>query len=187
MVCLIARHRSGGIDANSVDFKLTTAEGASLGWQPAYSSGVRTPVDEAWYIEYAIPQTIGDPTGSYTLTGRVRDTVGNSAEYSTTITVALPESDMSVNAADSQAQVYTQTIAISGEVTSTQGINTVEVAFVSIAQINALSGTVAILNLDEPAGSVWFNDNSQSGNHAYCDTCPTLRSAGIIYNSAAFR
>ncbi len=189
---------ASGVKGRFVDFKITDADGNSFGWQTAFTGVETTGQDIYSYVEYVLPRGMGDPTGTYTLTARLVDGVGNSAEYEHTLSLALPKFDVSANGDDvptgnSRSQpvtfkVFTDTnVTITGVVTSTRTINGVEATFVPIDQLAVLSGTVVALDLSNPDNDAWVDDTSDNGNDAFCiTTCPYTSEAQMAASSGTF-
>ncbi len=109
-------------------------------------------------------------------------------------------------AARSAARSADAAMSLSGVISNSMGIGTVEGTFLSITQTSALSGTAMILNLDEPNGEVWFEDATLNQNAAYCvpsvitpggpfvtgrsaqaeATCPSSAALGRVNNGVYF-
>jgi len=158
----------------------------SGGWQSAGLQGAN------WVIDYALPAGIPDPTGTYTVTMRAADATGN-ATPDTVLTGALqvdsaaPVASLSVH--DSTTAIFTQTATLTGLLSDTSGLSGLDVAFVPIKQVVALSGTVLLLPFDERPGAVWFEDRMTQRSHAACATapsCPIAGTAGRIDGAAQF-
>jgi hypothetical protein len=164
-----------GVNRELIEIQLEAEDGTILPWQRARGAA------DPWHIDYVIPLGIGDPTGRYTMTVQLVDTVGNAAEFVEPISVHLPKVSAEVGYDDAQIDVITQTLSIDGLISSTVGIASVDAAFVPIEQIAVLSRTTMILNLDEPSNAVWFEDSSPMSNNGVCtDDCPVANTTGAI-------
>ncbi len=144
------------------------------GWQAAGISGTD------WTIDYALPAGVAEPTGTYTVTMRATDAAGNATPET------LLASDLRIDASgplatlstrNSTTGVFTQTATITGLVSDTAGLAGLDVAFVPLQQVLALSGTVLLLPFDERAGTAWFADRSTQHSYAACATAPACPSA----------
>jgi Ca2+-binding RTX toxin-like protein len=146
----------------------------SGGWKPATVEG------SGWAIDYALPAGLPDPTGSYTVTVRAVDAAGNQAPGtvvgSVSVDTAAPAASLSRR--DATTAVFTQTATLTGLVTDTAGLGGLDVAFVPIKQVVALSGTVLLLPLDERPGAAWFADRSTQRADAACAAPPACPIAG---------
>jgi Ca2+-binding RTX toxin-like protein len=177
---------ASGVISATVLLQSHDANAPSGGWQPASLQS------SDWAIDYALPAGIPDPSGTYTVTMRAADAAGN-ATPDTVLTRALQlDSDAPIGALsvhDSTTAVFTQTATLTGLVTDTNGLSGLDVTFVPIKQVVALSGTVLLLPFDERPGAVWFDDRTTQRSHAACASapnCPTAGAAGRIDGAAQF-
>jgi len=177
---------ASGVVSATVLLQSHDANTPSGGWQPASLQGA------SWTIDYALPAGIPDPSGTYTVTMRAADAAGN-ATPDTVLTGALQVDSAApiatLSTGDSITAIFTQTATLSGLVTDTNGLGGLDVAFVPIKQVVALSGTVLLLPFDERPGAVWFEDRTTERSHAACanpSSCPTAGVTGRIDGAAQF-
>lgn len=123
-------------------------------WQPATLNGSN------WTVDYLFPPDLADPTGTYTVTVRAVDNVGNrTADDAGSGTLHLDGTGpvATLSPADATRQVITETVTIGGLITDTAsiaGLDTLEIAFTPVEQIAALPGDItsdeaeALLNRD---------------------------------------
>jgi hypothetical protein len=107
------------------------------GWQPVSLQG------SAWSLAYALPAGLPDPTGSYTLTVRATDNVGNRATTAPAILrldSAGPTAALDLSA--TRIPAITKPLALTGTVSDTTGVARLEVAFVTVEQVAAQPGTI---------------------------------------------
>jgi len=187
-----------GVDPASVEVLVTRRnerEVASDRWQRATVNG------NIWMVDYLLPKGIGKATGVYDINLRAADLAGNRVEpalaaaarksgVSATVALELDSDgpDALLAPALAAQTLLTGTGALSGVVSDTTGIAAMQAAFVPIDQIAVLSGTVALLTLDEAAGAVWYTDRTHQQNDAFCagSPCPTAGVAGRIDGAVAF-
>ncbi|MBI1296143.1 hypothetical protein GC175_14410 [bacterium] len=163
-----------GVDPAGLRLFINAEDGTPLIEQPVTLSGVN------WTTTVELPSAIGDPSGVYSMTVRAVDNVGNSADFVTSLRLDVSTAEVAIDAdsavtdyitgaaARSAARSTAAAMSLSGVISNSMGIGAVEGAFLSITQTTALSGTVMILNLDEPNGEVWFEDATLNQNAAYC-------------------
>jgi len=176
-----------GIDPASLRLIVQNQDGSTLTEQPASFSGVN------WSGDVIFPSATGDPSGVYTVTLQFADNVGNRGQVrgglhvnvASAVAEIAPASQVvdfiTGSTAARSARMTDQSVTFRGQVTSTLGIAKVEAAFIPIQAATVLSDSVLILNLDEPAGEVWFEDATLSRLAAGCDEfrdCPTAGETG---------
>ncbi|MFN8440638.1 MAG: LamG-like jellyroll fold domain-containing protein [Caldilineaceae bacterium] len=126
------------LQAGSLLVQLTQASGVGV----AQTQQAATLTGNNWSINYLLDPSLFDPTGAYTVTAQVDDSVGNR-------TVAAPQVvrlDASgpvaaLSTVDLARTVITQTLTIAGvisDINSTVGLDKLEIAFTPIEQIAAL-------------------------------------------------
>ena len=166
-----------GSGVASVEVLLQGGQGQSgNGWQPASLNPGGT-----WSLDYPLSaHTL--PNGVYTATLRASDAAGNTtaeADYVTKVmTVDGQPPALSLEDLDASTSLITQTLTLTGLVTDTIAIATVQVNFTPAEQIDALAGTVLHLPFDETQDTQYFEDQSGSGHPATCTTCPATNQAG---------
>ncbi|MFN8446941.1 MAG: LamG-like jellyroll fold domain-containing protein [Caldilineaceae bacterium] len=145
---------AGGVKTDAVQLLLQGQEGAQgNGWQPA-------PINGGWRGDYLFAPGLLDPTGTYTVSLRAIDSAGNRTEVENAGTVRVdafgPVAQLS--AQDAARSVISNTITISGLVTDTgpAGVDLVQVAFVSVEQIAAISNTVNSTQADALLNRTWL-------------------------------
>ncbi len=183
-----------GSGVNHAEVLLQTAGGATLGWQEASftpdAQAAGTAGEFTWSLTYEIPDAVGDPTGSYTVTMRAADTVGNQSEKTAGVVhLVMPNTEGTIRSQDAAVETITTARLLSGVITSTTGLGAVEAALVPIDQIVVMSDTVMLLPLDEPAGAVWFEDVTTQKNSAHCGIspdCPIAGHAGQVDGAVQF-
>ena len=183
----IGSRTGSGVATGSVEVLLAATSGrtAGNGWQQATQNG------NTWSLVYALPEGVADPTGTYAVSVRAADTIGNRtgepALGQLRLDAAGPSAALSLT--DTQRQIITNALQFSGTVSDTTGIASVEAAFVPLNQVAAEAEAVLRLTMDEPAGSIWFNDATTHGNAARCldsASCPTAGEAGRIDGALRF-
>jgi hypothetical protein len=131
-----ATDSGSGVKPNSVLVDLQAVSGIRQTQQAATLSG------NTWSLTYLLDASYSDPTGSYTVTVRAEDNIGNRAAPATTV-VRLDAMGPTarLNAVDASRPVITQTLTIGGVVSDTNsiaGIDKLEIAFTPVDQIAAL-------------------------------------------------
>ena len=175
-----------------VEVLLQSADGATLGWQEAKRTSLAQNAPSAepnWSLDYQVPDAVGDPTGSYTVTIRTADRVGNASERVIgVVRLITPDMTATIRSQDADLDPITDARPLAGALTSVTGIGSVEAAFVPIDQILIFSDTVLSLPLDEPAGSVWFSDASAGHHDASCtyEPCPAAGQPGRVDGAVQF-
>ncbi|MCP4164656.1 MAG: LamG domain-containing protein [Chloroflexi bacterium] len=175
-----------------VEVQLESEEGVSLGWQYAYyipTALQAQSVDSFWAMHYEVPSGIGDPTGSYSVTIRTSDYVGNmNEEMVGVVHLVTPDMEATLAEAYTDLDPITEAQPLSGSLHSRTGIGMAEAAFVPIDQILVFSDTVLSLPFDEPAGYIWFDDATVGDHDARCldDFCPTAGQPGKIDRAVQF-
>ncbi len=139
-----------------------------------------------WQADY--PLLEADATGTYELSVKSTDQMGNSTELITLITLAVDTSPPEASLNDITAQTgvtgtITTTIQISGQITETgeimAGIEDLRLGIIPAA-MESLSNTVGIFHLDEPAGATQFANTAGVGRAVCEDTaCPLAGEPGI--------
>jgi len=123
--------------AGSVVVQLTQQSGVGVAQSQQIASG-------EWDINYLLDASLYDPTGSYTITVRAEDNVGNPSNIATGV-VRLDANGpvANLNPIDTARELITQTLTIGGVVSDTNsiaGIDRLEIAFTPIEQVAALPG-----------------------------------------------
>ncbi|MCO6453542.1 MAG: hypothetical protein J5I90_22360 [Caldilineales bacterium] len=197
---VIADVRDPNIDAavpgsgeSMVEVLLQGSDGVLFGWQEAVrqagaqdAAGVQ---QSAWSLYYELPPAIGDPTGSYTVTVRAADAVGNvSEEEIGVIHLLIPDIDADIRPEDADLDPITESRPLAGAITSVTGIASAEAVLTPIDQILTISDTVLHLSLDEPAGSEYFDDATVNNHDAGCISgyCPFPGQPGPIDGAVQF-
>lgn len=132
---------------------------------------------------------MGNPTGSYTVTIRSADRVGNASEKVVGVLRLLtPDMAETIRSEDAALDPITEARPLAGALTSVTGIGRVEAALVPIDQILVFSDTMLALPLDEPAGSVWFSDATAGHHDASCtaEPCPAAGQPGRVDGALQF-
>ncbi|MFZ0548223.1 MAG: LamG domain-containing protein, partial [Candidatus Promineifilaceae bacterium] len=158
----------------SVEVLLEGEEGQfGYGWQKAALNG------STWTLDYLLPAN-ADPNGIYSVQLRATDAVGNvspqssSAEFSADFTPPI----ISLDSLDATTTVISQPLTLSGQVTDTNDVESVEINFTPAEQIAALEGAVLHLPFDETENTQFFADQSGSNHPATCTTCPNANQPG---------
>lgn len=125
------------------------------GWQTATRNG------NNWSIDYAFPSALVDPTGSYTVSVRAADNVGNqSADNAATGLLHLDTTGPAVafSTLDAARLLITDTVTISGLITDTgrAGIDKLEMAFVPVEKIAALPANATPAQADAQLARTWL-------------------------------
>ena len=136
---VIGAQLGSGVAAGSVEVRLQgSADNAQgNGWQTAtLSSGV-------WMISYTLPAGLIDPTGTYTVSVRAADNIGNHTSDAAATGLLYLDGigpTAALSDVDSARVVISNTLALSGIVTDTgsAGINALDVAFISVDDVLAL-------------------------------------------------
>ncbi|MCL4863014.1 MAG: hypothetical protein KJZ93_26625, partial [Caldilineaceae bacterium] len=154
---------ASGLGANAVEVLLQgQADAPGNGWQTATLSG------NSWTLDYLFAEGLPDPTGTYTVSVRAVDNVGNrTPDNAATGTLRLDMSGPAavLSVADAQRRVITNTLTLSGIVTDTgpigrpAGVDKVELAFVSVEQIAALSNDITAEQADAQLNRTWLPVN----------------------------
>jgi len=160
---------------------------AGNGWQKASVHSDRT----AWSLDYLLPaygdagQSMVDPSGAYTATLRATDAVNNTtaaADYvKAVMTVEATAPEISLTSPDAATDLISTTLTLSGLVTETNQIASVEINFTPAEQIGALYGTVLHLPFDENQNTEYWADQSGSNHPAVCTSrlnCPGVNETG---------
>ncbi|RIK42794.1 MAG: hypothetical protein DCC55_07765 [Chloroflexi bacterium] len=159
----IIDHHSG-MPADGVEVRLVGQDNAAgNGWQAA------TINDRDWSINYRFAEGLADPTGTYTVSVRATDNVGNrTADNGVTGILRLDANPPTValSATDAQRTVITgwaqgatsEALTLSGVITDTgaAGIDKVEVAFVPYTQIAALPANLNDDQADAQLNRTWL-------------------------------
>lgn len=147
---------ASNLPANAVEVMLQ-GQGAAKGngWQAATRNG------DNWSINYRFAVGLADPTGSYTVSVRAVDNVGNytadnAASSVLHLDVAGPAAVFSEQ--DSNRQVISDTVLLSGVLTDTgiAGVDKLEVAFVTVEQIAALPNNISTAQADAQLNRTWL-------------------------------
>ncbi len=190
---LIAGTNQPGSGEYWVEVQLESSDGADFGWQYAEYLPIAQDAgatQSIWEIDYEVPAAIGDPTGSYTVTIRTADYVGNENEKVVgQVHLLIPDIEATIRQEDADLEQITDARPLAGAITSVTGISNAEAAFVPIDQILVFSDTVVSLPFDEPAGSLWFDDATVGNHDAYCaygPPCPTAGQPGQVDGALQF-
>lgn len=189
-----------GVDQDTLQVIVQKENGEEVAGRPAVLNGAN------WSSLVEFPSSTGDPTGSYTVTLHFADNVGNRGEVKARVELSVAKASAGIDpasqvidfitgpAAASSARMKAETVTLTGEVDSSMGISAVEGAFVPIGATTVLSDAVMILNMDELAGEVWFQDATLNNNSAHCGVgsyeCPVAGQPGrldrgLTYNRKA--
>ncbi|MCX6047700.1 MAG: LamG domain-containing protein [Chloroflexi bacterium] len=167
-----------GSGVQKVDVLLQSADlnAAGNGWQPA------TLQDTGWSVNYSLTSA---PTlsGAYTVTVRASDQVGNIATVVRHITLdgVGPNAALSANDATrtsfggginptvaSRAAISTP-LSINGTASDAGGVNAIDVAFVPIQRVRAISDTLLFLPFDESSDDRTYHDISPLHTDLSCE------------------
>ncbi len=131
-----------------------------------------------WQLNYLLPTQLLDPTGTYTVTSRVEDRVGNRSNNTALKVLRLdstgPGAVMRAN--DATRPVIISTLTLGGPISDTTSLDKMEIRYTPITEVVALSGTVLLLPFEEPSNAVYFTDRSTRQQNAVCSNpslCPT--------------
>ena len=92
-------------------------------------------LQQTWSLDYEIADAVGDPTGSYTVTVRAADLVGNQSEKILgVVQLVTPDMQATIRSEDADLDPITRP-GLAGTLTSVTGIGSVEAALVPIDQI----------------------------------------------------
>ncbi|CAA9263033.1 MAG: hypothetical protein AVDCRST_MAG93-2271, partial [uncultured Chloroflexia bacterium] len=155
-------------------------------WQRATVQGT------TWRLPYRFNAGVLDPTGTFTATLRAEDVMGNQTTTSdSSFDVDITGPQVLGSAPLGQLELITDTRTITGTATETgaYGLQDVAVAFRSIEQVVALSGTVLLLPFDERPGSLWHPDGTPNRYDARCAdaaVCPQAGEDGRIDQAVRF-
>ena len=147
---------ASGLPANAVEVLLQGAGDAQgNGWQTATLNG------NNWSLNYTFAPGVQEPTGSYTVSVRAVDFVGNrTANNAATGILRLDTTGpaAALSTVDATRSVITDTITLSGVLTDTgaAGVDKLEVAFVTVSQIAAISNTVSSAQADALLNRTWL-------------------------------
>jgi len=150
-------------------------------WQVASLNGGN------WSLNYLFANDKVDPTGSYTVTLRAVDNVGNqTAEIvagSLHIDSAAPSA--ALGEIDANRGVISQTLTLSGVISDSAptaqamaGVDQLEVDFAPIDEVSPFVDAELYLPFDERNGALYFNDRSGQGNGGGCGGCPVDETGG---------
>src|SRR5262249_48634061 len=113
----------------------------------------------SWSLNYTFADALPDPTGTYTVSVRAADRVGNrSATTTTTLRVDNAGPTAALSTLDASRQVISDTITISGQVTDTgaAGVNKLEIAFTPVEAIAALPNDMSSDQADTQLNRTWL-------------------------------
>lgn len=146
-----------GVHSQSVEVLLVAHEGDDSargnGWQQATLDG------DTWIIDYLFADAQIDPSGVYTVSVRAADNAGNATPNdAATGTLRLDGAGPRATLDDSVTalQLITQTITLSGVVTDTTGVDTLEIAFTPIEQLVALPQDVTSDDAEALLDRTWL-------------------------------
>ncbi len=181
-----------GSGTASVELHLQTEDGYDLGWQEAEivftAQSGNAPEQTTWSVDYEIPLTQGDPTGSYTVTVRASDRVGNETEM-VGGTLEVITVDMAATMTSEDPRIITEEVTISGVISSTTGIASLEASYAPIDSILVISDTIMHLPFDETPGAVFYADSTKEQSNAYCayaPDCPIAGETGVVDRALRF-
>lgn len=147
---------ASGLPANGVEVRLQ-GQGDALGngWQTATRNG------NTWSINYTFVTGLPDPTGTYTVSVRGVDNVGNATADNAAgglLHLDNSGSTATLRVTDAARTVISDTITISGIVTDTgaAGVDKLEVALVSVEQIAALPTDISADQADAQLNRTWL-------------------------------
>jgi hypothetical protein len=184
-------------------------------WQPVTVTG------DTWSVRYRFADPQSNPGGSYRLIMTAADMVGNtsgddlaSLDQQQAVQVVIPKTNptrpdvasssvnflaggntASATTSATEGRVAADPVSITGEITLTDqtaaGLQALELSYLPIAQVKANADSILRLRLDEPAGSVWFEDDSVNGGSfgAGCvagHDCPISEEPGRIDQALRF-
>jgi hypothetical protein len=133
-------------------------------WQPAA-------VNQAagqWGANYFFDEGLGDVSGTYTLTVRAVDAVGNSQEIVQAIYLDNEGAEAALRSVDINRPVINKNVLqLSGVITDVGGVAGVDVSFTSIRNVLAFSDTLLLLPFDE-VDAIWFEDRTPFSNDVSC-------------------
>jgi len=146
-----------------------------------------------WQADY--PLLEADATGTYELSIKMTDQMGNSTEQITLITLSTDTAPPKASLNDITAQTgltgtITTTLQIGGQITETNeiitGINDLQLSIIPAA-MESFSGTVGIFHFEEPAGSDSFG-NRVGLEKATCEApaCPLAGEPGVWGTALSF-
>jgi hypothetical protein len=147
---------ASGLRANAVEVLLQGAGDAlGNGWQTATLTG------NTWSLNYTFAPGVQEPTGSYTVSVRATDFVGNrTADNAATGILRLDTTGpaAALSTVDATRSVITSTITLSGVLTDTgtAGVDKLEVAFVTVNQIAALPTDISAAQADAQLNRTWL-------------------------------
>ena len=146
-----------GVRQDSVEVRLQGRDSDSLGngWQPA------TLIGNAWTIHYTFADGQLDPTGSYSVSVRAIDTIGNAtSDVAATASLALDVIGPSaaLSEADANRAVFSDTVTLSGVISDTglAGIDQLQIAFTPVGRIAALPNDISSDQADALLNRVWL-------------------------------
>ncbi|CAA9261089.1 MAG: hypothetical protein AVDCRST_MAG93-2188, partial [uncultured Chloroflexia bacterium] len=166
-----------------------TGLGEGAGWQPATLTAKTGGVN--WSVSYSLSANLPDPTGSYTVSVRIRDgsdatTTNNAARI---INLDSNGPGAALRQSDATRQVISNTLTLGGTISDTYSLDRMEARYTPITEVVALSGTALLLPLDERPGSFWYTDSSSQNQAGRCLTtgpCPVAGEAGRIGGALRF-
>ena len=133
-------------------------------WQPAA-------VNQAagqWGANYFFDEGLGDVSGTYTLTVRAIDAVGNSQEIVQAIYLDNEGAEAALRSIDVNRPVINKNVLqLSGVITDVGGVEGVDVSFTPIRNVLAFSDTLMLLPFDE-VDAIWFEDRTPFSNDVSC-------------------
>ncbi len=143
------------LKAGSLLVKLTQASGVGI----AQSQQVAALTGNNWSINYLLDPGLFDPTGAYTVTAQVDDSVGHRTLATQVVRLDATGPAAALNAVDGARTVISQTLTIGGVVSDTNsivGIDKLEIAFTPVEQIAALPGNLTSTQADALLSRQWL-------------------------------
>jgi len=143
------------LKAGSLLVKLTQASGVGV----AQSQQVATLTGNNWSLNYLLDPSLYDPTGAYTVTAQVDDSVGYRTGATQVVRLDAAGPVAALSATDNARTVISQTLTIGGVVSDTNslvGLDKLEIAFTPIEQIAALPANLTSAQAETQLNRQWL-------------------------------